>query len=66
MSHCTFSPSSNPTGQQAAANQHHKPSAVSKALFTRPHSINSFDVEAGLGLDIIAVTEGQEVVYFRR
>lgn len=35
-------------------------------LLQSPYSVNSFDVEATLGLDVVGVTEGQELVYIRR
>ena len=35
-------------------------------LLTLPHGVRSFDVDSTQGGDIVAVTEGQEVVYVRR
>jgi len=40
--------------------------SAARPLFKRPYGVNSMDVESGLGVDMVAVTEGQEVVYFRR
>lgn len=36
------------------------------ALVQRQHGISSMDVERALGVDVVAVTEGQEIVYIRR
>ncbi|KAF5832996.1 hypothetical protein DUNSADRAFT_10952 [Dunaliella salina] len=40
--------------------------SAAKPIFKRPYGVNSMDVEPGLGVALVAVTEGQEVVYFRR
>lgn len=59
LSQCIFTSEAKPLMHQIAH-------TASRSLFSRPHCVTSFDVEAVQGQDLIAVTEGQEVVFFRR
>lgn len=72
--HCTFASSSS-SALNDPAREHGGVSSsfaapgkqgTHKPLFSRPYSVNSMDVESNRGMDVVAVTEGQEVVYFRR
>mmetsp|Transcript_6299 Transcript_6299/g.13867 ORF Transcript_6299/g.13867 Transcript_6299/m.13867 type:complete len:411 (+) Transcript_6299:89-1321(+) len=60
------SPSTSTVQHSAAAPGYLGSGLEAKTLLSHPFAINSFDVEASAGRDVVCVTEDQQLIYVRR